>query len=201
MRNNLGAIFMNFIFTLLCCLLLSRAFADVIGDVEYRMPKDTKEWIVGNELMDSSGKPSTIVYIPAGTVKTINKGEVSKPVAREFFSIATGGRYFDPNDTTLKEYLVSKAYPNMDVKYFTLEKTDDGLLYEWVVKDNGQEKVHGWGRLVPTPSGSANAMYQTENMSEIDKSRALWVPTLRGITAIPPQPTTTSPQLKAPPHS
>jgi hypothetical protein len=185
--------------------MFAPAFADTLGDVEYQLPKDTKEWVVGNKLNDASGNPSTIVYIPAGTVRPVNAKDSGKPIAKEFFSVAVGGRYFDPNDNTLKEYLETKAYPNMNAKFIVLEKTDDGLLYEWIVKDNGQEKIHGWGRLLPTPSGSANIMYQTENSADVGRDRGLWVPVLKGVTAINPPPQNPQPAVnptpKAPPHS
>lgn len=160
---------MRKIFTLLSCLFFSCAFAEMIENVEYHLPKVAQDWVVGNKLEGKTG--TTILYIPAG---------IERQHSKEFFGVSSVNRPTDINEdaSAIKQGLV-KLFPGMDLEIPHYEKSQDGFIYEWFAKQDGSEKIHGWARIFSNKEDTIILGYQTENIADVAQARSIWLPTLK----------------------
>ena len=159
---------MKYILTFICCLMMSTAFAETIGNVEYQLPQIAKDWNISNKL-EFNG--TTIIYTPK-----ISEGQNT----REFFGVNSNKLSSNFSDINTVKAFLTKFLPAMDIHVTELEKNDNGILYEWFANDKGLEKVHGWGRILSSNEGTVILTYQTENISDLAKARAIWLPVLKG---------------------
>lgn len=159
---------MRYFLALLCFLNITTLFGEKIGDVEFKLPKNTREWEVGNQLVN--GKGTTVLYIP---------NDASIDNTKELFGVNVNVLPVDLHDITSLQMGLTKMFPNMLIDLWLLDITDNSILYEWAAKDNGQEKIHGLGRAFSTKEGTIVLGYHTEKMNEIAKARAIWLPVLK----------------------
>lgn len=159
---------MKYVFSFLSCFAFLSAFAATIHDVEYHLPKMARDWEIGNKLENEKG--TTIIYIPKTAPGTVN---------REFFGVSANYYRTDINNPRTIKDVLTKMYPDMTVDFQVLDKNDTGLIYEWSIKDNQQERAHGWGRVFAINEGTVVLSYQTENTSEVAKARSIWLPVLK----------------------
>lgn len=157
---------------LLSFLIFASGFAETIQNVEYSLPKEAKDWIIGNKL--ESEKGTTIVYLPEG-----KRGE--------FFAINANYLASDVNDPAPIEVALTKIYPNLDIEFKVIDKVEDGIIYEWVALKDDKEGIHGWGRTFSTNEGTVVLGYQTENIAEIAKAFSIWFPVLKKAHLKPPK--------------
>lgn len=162
---------MKFALTLLSTLVLGCLSAETIQNVEYQLPQSAKEWKVSRKIENPKG--TTIIYTEKG---------VKRQEAKEFFGAHANGMQADLNIYTLNAML-SKFYPDLTIESSVVEKTNDGQIFEWSGKEGGQEKIHGWGRIIISKDGTVVLGYQTENTSNIDDVRAKWLPVLKNAKA------------------
>ncbi len=160
---------MKSLFTVLCCLMLLPVLAERIGQVEYQLPPNlVQNWEVGNKI--ESEKSKTVIYIPKG---------ISKEERKEFFG-ANANQYPSDLDNILSfKASLAKQFPNYQVYVDILEKGKDHLLYEWVAKEGGQERIHGWGRVFSIGSRTVVLGYQTEDIPKVAQARMDWLPALQ----------------------
>lgn len=157
---------MKYILIALCCLSMTTVFAEIIGYVEYQLPQVAQEWIIGNKLQNDKG--TTLIYIPKGS---------QKEKAKEFFGVNTNNLTSTNNPAAIKSALVH-MHPNLQVDFQVLENANNAILYEWSAKDK-EEKIHGWGRSFSTKEGTVVLGYQTEDISNIQQARTVWLKTLK----------------------
>lgn len=158
------------------CLLLSPLAAEVIGNVEYRLPNQGKGWKVATQVEGNKKiKSTTIVYIPE---------YAEKETAREFFGAHVNDLATMPNDQASLESGIAKQFPNSQVKVTILDQNEANLLYEWNVSDNGQNKVHGWTRIFYSPQGNVMLAYQTDQMENVSANRSLWIQILKNAKVV-----------------
>ncbi len=157
----------------LCTLITTSAFAGTIENVEYQLPRSAKEWEIADQLQNEKG--TTEIYVPKGS----NKEQV-----KEFFGVNSNHYQSNVNDTDSIKKGISSMYPGMNIDLWAVEKNKDDLIYEWTAKKNGQEKIHGWGRVFVNNNGSITLAYQTEDVSNIQKTREIWVPVFKSATRI-----------------
>lgn len=160
---------MKLILNLLFCLVMIPLVAEKIGPVEYQLPPQVAgQWEIGNKLENE--KSVTVIYIPKGT---------SRQSTKEFFGV-NANRYPSDLDNTLSfKASLAKQYPHMQVDVDILERGKDNLLYEWVAKEQGKEKIHGLGRVFSIGGGTVVLGYQTENIADVARARLDWLPTLK----------------------
>lgn len=154
---------------LLClsCLTAPEIFGEMIGPVEYHLPTAlADDWCVGNKLENRKSK--TIVYIPN-----------EAPKGEEFFEANINTQITDVEDIAAIKSSMAKQYSDMEVHLDTLEKGPDNLLYEWKVRDNGRERIHGWGRIFSVQNDTVTLSYQTDDLSKIEDVRCQWVEALK----------------------
>lgn len=155
---------MKYLFILFSFFFFSSLSAEIIQNVEYQLPKAAERWVIGNQLENEKG--STIVYTPAG---------VERQQAKEFFGVNANSL---PSDSSHIKATLATVYPNMKIDFHIVEKTQDGLIYEWGAQENGVEKVHGFGRMFSSDKGTVLLEYQTEEISTISSARSTWLPVL-----------------------
>lgn len=159
---------MKYFFTLLSCLACGPVFAEMIQNVEYQLPKEAENWVVGNKLEGKRG--TTILYIPQG---------VDRKDTKESFGVNSNTLSTNPKDIQAIKAALIAMFPNADVEFHILEKDDTSVIYEWAIQEGGEEKMHGWGRDFSSPTGSVFLGYQTENISDVPQARSRWLPVLR----------------------
>lgn len=159
---------MKYLFTFLSCLVCGICFAETIQHVEYHLPKAAENWVIGNKLESERG--TTIIYIPHG---------VQRQDTEEFFGVSANRLSSNPNNSEAIKSTLIKMFPHMSIDFHVLEKDKDSVTYEWAAQENGMEKVHGWGRAFSNKDGSVVLGYQTENISQVEQSRSVWLPILK----------------------
>lgn len=159
---------MRYLLSLLCFAIITSAFADTIGNVEFHLPESPHGWEIGNKLENEKG--TTLIYIP---------NDSSFKNSKEFFGVNANILSTNINDVSYLEKSLSQMFPNMLIDLWVLEINHNSILYEWAAKDHGQEKIHGLGRAFSTKEGTVGLAYHSENMQEIGKARAIWLPILK----------------------
>lgn len=159
---------MKNLFTILACMMITSAFAETAGNVEYQLPAVAKNWKVGNKMENEKG--ITVVYIPEN---------VERRSANEFFGVNANHMKSDLNDISGLKDSLSKVYYQMDIDFQVLDKAPDSVLYEWSAKEKGQEKIHGFGRAFSTKDGTVVLGYQTKDISGVPQAKDSWLPALK----------------------
>lgn len=173
---------MKYYLSLLCCVMLSPLFGEVVGNVEFQLPQMTPEWVRDKRLENEKGL--TQIYVPESfndksqDIGDDQDNESDKNI-KEFFGVNSNKLKTNLNDLTSFRTALTKLFPNQQIDLQILEKRTDSILYEWTAKANGLERVHAWTRAFSTPNGTVVLMYQTDNIREITKARAIWLPVLR----------------------
>lgn len=159
---------MRYLLTLLACMFFSFTYAEMINNVEYRLPEAAKNWVIANKLENKNGL--TLVYIPEN---------VDKSEAKEFFGVNSNHLSANLDDITLMKDSLEKLFPGVNIKVEVLDKGKDSLIYEVIGDKDGMETYHSWGRIFALKDGTVVISYQTWDISHIDKVRALWLPVLK----------------------
>ncbi len=153
---------------LLGCVFFSFAFAETIQNVDFHLPQAAQDWVIGNKIEGDKG--STVIYIPKGA---------GKQNAKEFFGVNATRLLSNPNDYSELKMVLGKMYPALKINFEVIEKYPNGLIYEWSGEANGIQKVHGWGRGFSSQEGTVLLGYQTEQLTDLPKTRSIWLPVLR----------------------
>lgn len=167
---------MSRILMLLACLLMGPLAAETIGNVEYHLPKQGKDWKVANELKDSElTKSLTLIYIPE---------DESRHSAKEFFAAHVNHLQVDHllNPESLEQGMEKGAqfkFTNPKVKVSVLEQSPQSALYEYTISEDNQEKAHGWIRAFSGPQENVMLTYQTEQIDHVDQIKAMWIQALQ----------------------
>ncbi len=159
---------MKIFFVFVSCLFAVSSFAENIQQVKYQLPKAAENWVVHNKLENEKG--TTIVYTPK---------EVEKQEAKEFFGVNANRLSINPNNSEALKLGLTKLFPNMKIDFRILEKDKDSVIYEWSAQENGAQKIHGLGRAFSTKEGSVVLGYQTQNISNIQQARSVWLQALK----------------------
>lgn len=155
------------------CLIATNVFADNFSPEQYNLPNFSQSWTVGNKIEHDKG--TTLIFFPKGA---------DRQSAKEFFGVNINNKAGDINDTSAFKRGLSQMFPKMQIDLWEIEKNNNSIFYEWSGKANGQEKVHGWGRAFATRDGGSVVLgYLTENVSDIPRARADWVPVLKNAKA------------------
>lgn len=166
---------MRYIFLLFACLFTASLSAEMIGKVEYQLPKQGQGWKVASRIEGSEKLPSTtIIYNPENT---------TRDTAKEAFAVHVNKRTTDINDKDSFQNGIERGmklrFQNPKAVVNVLEKTSDSVLYEWSVTDSGQEKIHGWSRVFTSPSDTMLLTFQTEKMDDVKVAGPIWLKTLK----------------------
>ena len=162
---------MNFsIAILLSCLISAPAFAQT--GLEYELPASAVNWSVKNQLENENG--SMKIFVPQDSEKNSN----------EFFGVNVNKFPADLDNTAAFKDGLAAVLPQMDIDVQVVEKHQDSVIYEWSAKQEGAEKMHGWGRVFAVKEGTAALCYQTSELSTLEKSRSDWMPVLQKAKAV-----------------
>lgn len=156
-------------FYLLTLYVFSAAvFADPIHFADYNLPDFSKGWSLGNKI--ENDKETILIFVPKGT---------TGKNAKEFFGFSILKNVRDATDTTEFKKGLTQMMPKLTIDLWELEKEPNNILYEWTAKENGKEKVHGWGRSFETKEGNMVLGYFTENIHDVSRVRSVWLPVLQ----------------------
>lgn len=174
---------MRLFFALFCCLAITPLAAEMIGPVEYHLPKEAKDWKVGNKF--ESDKSTTIIYIP---------NEKMDENTLESFGVNTNPFHLNLKDIDALKQSMSMQFPNAEVDLWLVQETPDSIIYEWTIKENKEvsdnkdskeakedkvEKVHGLVRAFSTKDGMVLLAFTTEKIADFKNARASWLAALK----------------------
>ncbi len=141
--------------------------AEKVLSIEYHLPNEGADWKVVEEISNEN----KVVYIPKN----------SSPwwTAKEIFSVHVHYHPMNIHSQDVLEAGIKAAHPNQEVSITFLEKPPQYVLYEWIVTDVGQEKVHGWTRGFVNSRTTVFLNYQTEQIDTINSVSPAWLKTLK----------------------
>lgn len=157
-------------------LLVAPLAADNVGNIEFQLPTELKDWKKVNELQgDQSKASSTAIYAPE--IK-------SEDQPMEFFGVHIRDRPLEnPSvsgiDQGTLEKLLQMQFPGTKVKVDIVEKDEQSLIYEWSVSDNAHEVLHGLTRLFISPDQTAEIGIISEKVDGFSQVRAMWLKALK----------------------
>lgn len=154
--------FASFIF-----LAASPLFSETVENVEYHLPEEAKDWEIGAKLEDEAG--TTTIYLPKST---------PKESATEFFAVVTSNQTFNPKDSKPIEESFKQKFQGKNVTFTVLGKDDHSVFFEWVVKEQDQEKIHAWSRAFATANGAILLEYVRGKLSD-DEAEKKWLKALQ----------------------
>lgn len=166
---------MKYILTILCFLFTAVVHAEKIGSVEYQLPVDLSEkWEIVHQVKKDQSE--IVLYMP----KEGNEGR-----STESFGVSLSVDSKEPLDECINVFKkgVKAAYPDVELEVSTIEKTDNGILFEWCGSEKGAEKFCGLSRVIYGENGAIVLCYQTQKPSEFLNARALWLPVLQEASA------------------
>lgn len=162
---------MHYLVMLFLCFAISSLSAETIGNVEYQLPKQVQGWKLSKELNGSEKIPSTTrIYTPSPQSK--------ESFAAHINSFTTKIVDKDSLQDGIEKGMKLK-YTNPKATVSLLEQSPNSALYEWSVSDSGEEKIHGWTRVFSSPKDTTMLTYQTEQISQINDVRPIWLPILK----------------------
>lgn len=159
-----------FVFLTLC--FVSTLAAETIGNVEYQLPEEGKNWKI-EQTGPKEGIPGqTILYQP----------ENQSILGIEFF-----GAYIKKGSTDIKNSEVLKkeiesAFPDQQVTFKVLSTDSQSELVEWIVGKDNLQKLHGWARIFSTPETTIMLFYQNEKSAGLENLETInktWLKTLK----------------------
>ena len=157
----------GFFLSFCCCCMTADILCDTIGPVDYQLPPALRnDWDMSNKLEDRKSK--TLVYTPK-----------ESPKCDLFFEAKIEKRLTDIEDLDAIRADLAKQFLDMKTHLDVIENGNDNLLYEWSVKENGHERIHGWSRLFLVPGETVTLTYQTDDLSNLDEDRSHWVQALK----------------------
>lgn len=163
-----GLLMLPILVFLTLCLVSSLA-AENIGNVEYQLPEEAKNWKSENTGPTEKIPGHTILYQP----------ESQSPLGIEFF-----GAYIKKNVPHIKnsEALkneIEKTYPGQQIDFKVLQTDSNSELVEWIVRKDDRERLHGWARIFSTPEATTMLFYQNEKGSIQQNVDGTWLKTLK----------------------
>jgi len=153
---------MKYVLTVLCALLFSSGYCDMMGDVEYQLPNIAKDWVVANK--DDNTNGTTVIYQPKNP----------KRVSKEFFGVNNNRFPSDINDQEALKKGITAVIPDMQVDLQVLQKGDNDVFYELSGKQNGKEVIHGWAHVFVTKEGTTLLIYETNDLANLPKIGSAW---------------------------
>jgi hypothetical protein len=147
---------------LTACLFASPLVAEIIGNVEYQLPK--AGWKVANEINTEKDNSKTIIYAPENCTeenKTEGFGVHSNSISNE-----------NLDQTSLSKTLLPKA-----TKTNIIEQDPQSVLFEWSFGE-GKTAIQGLIRGFSSAQGSVMLFYTAEG-DHFAANRDIWLKTLK----------------------
>lgn len=150
--------------------------AETLGDLQFQLPSEASDWKKIDDLKGEQHKGSlSAIYAP--DIKTEDQ-----PV--EFFGIHILDHPLeDKNVTSIDqaklEKILEQQFPESQMKVNIVEQLDHSVIYEWSVKDNGHEVLHGLTRLFLNPNQTVELGIVTEKVKTFNQTRSVWLKALK----------------------
>lgn len=162
------------------CLFSSSLIAEQVGNIEFNFPND-QEWKVGNE-MNFDDQEKNI----KSTITIFTQKDIEFESATELFMVTINNqKVFDSDEDPILrvEAALDKAYqqisPTFKAYASIIEKDSDSILYEWSIKNDGNEFIHGWARGLYSSEGSGAVGFQTCEIGKLEEMKVKWIPVLK----------------------
>lgn len=160
---------MIYFLILLACYFASPLKAEIIGNVEYHLPRSKQEWKVVNELHGKKNKSVTVIYGPDQT---------ENDHVQEFFSVHSNLFPTEKIDQATLKKSLQPLFPDQKIRVAILEKDFTSVLYEWSAGEK-QNRTYGITRVFPDNKGTVILGYQTESPNYMENSRTVWMKALK----------------------
>lgn len=158
------------------CLSSSPLFGEIWGNVEFHLPNEGREWVIGNKIIsDLKIKGRTVVYLPKYATKEDTK---------EFFGINISEEKNIVLNLPVVEEMIQQLYPEYQVEVITIEQSPTSMLYEWILSQMNQEKMRGLTRIISTKKEWATLSYQTEDLIKFQEEKNQWIDILKKVRFI-----------------
>jgi len=159
---------MKYLWLLFALIVSPPLVAESLGNLNYTVPHG---WKLVNELNACKKTSSkTLVYAPESTTRAN---------AKEFFSAHINNLPSPILDHDTLKMMLEIQFPKQNVSVNVLDQTPDSILYEWIVKDEERERLHGWARMFATKQGTAILSYQTEKIDQAPNVKNQWLETFK----------------------
>lgn len=159
-----------FVFLTFC--FVSTLAAQTIGNVEYQLPEEGKNWAIEHSGPKEGIPGQTILYQP----------ENQSPLGIEFFGAYIKKRPTDIKNSEAFKNEIEKQYPEHKITFNVLSTDAHSELVEWVVSKDNLQKLHGWARIFSTPENTIMLFYQNEKGAGLENAERIqnsWVKTLQ----------------------
>jgi hypothetical protein len=164
---------MKFLMMILCSLAVWPIFGEMVGYVEYSLPKMDQEWVVLNKMDDERGV--TIIYIPK---------DIPKEVSNEFFGVNFNKLPSDLKDTDSIKSSFQQMFRDADVEFAIVEEEKESLLMEVIIKAAGGEKVHVFSKAFSNEKGTVVLSLTTGNIANLSSIRSAWLAALKEVKVL-----------------
>lgn len=146
--------------------------ANIIGNVEYELPKLDHGWKLSqNETKKEKDYTLvSMIYIPDNT---------TEEEAAEYFGATSNNSPGSAHNIQSLKNLLQQQFPDHQINITILDKNQDSTLYEWHVKEGEEDKVVGWSRIFSTQQGTTTLGYLTDQTEDIQKVRPIWIKTFK----------------------
>lgn len=159
-----------------CCFILllsSSLIAETLGDIDFNLPTNAKDWMKLNLAIQLKGAQAE-AFMPAG----------QKPASLEMFVAYVTPKEVDLKDKNALEEGLRSIYPSKKVSVKILEEDKQSVILEWSILDL-DKLTYGLGRIFSAPHETIFLFYQTENKETMDTARDTWLPVLRQAKLLP----------------
>lgn len=147
-------------------------FGETIGNVEYQLPTEAKEWSANKQENDVA---KAVLYAPK-----------NNPAPLEFFAVGYNKSKIDLKDTKALEKGYQDANPGKQLTFKVLNQTADSVLIEWTLKEPGQEETRGWTRIFSSDQGTVMMQYINQDPKSREQAKGIWLPVLEKATSAAP---------------
>jgi hypothetical protein len=144
--------------------------AETIGNVEYNLPKETREWKIKRNAVNPKDNSSVVIWAP------VNSDDQSATL--ESFGVYMNKIPFNTDKAAFEKGLQGN-FADQTVTVDVLDEKPGSVLYEWWVMEDTNEKYHGWTRVISNTDQTVMLMYYTDQIAKLSPIRRLWIPALK----------------------
>jgi hypothetical protein len=155
--------------------LVSSAFvsAENLGSLVYNLPAAAKDWAVYKQTANDNYV--MVAYAPKSGDNTNNQNPVESFVVSLTTQPLTMG-----DEATIESNFNSKLPQNAKVKVNFIDRGTSNMVYEWTITEENATQAFGLTRAFSLRNGgTAMIQYITQNPTDIEGSKAVWLPALK----------------------
>jgi len=153
---------MHYLFLFLI-FLVTHLKAEMIGKVEYHLPKEASDWqMIGKVETDKKVKSTTITYAPLGLdIERFTAHVNNLPTVVEKGTL---------------EKIIKTMFPGDNVSITVIKDKPQSILFEW-----SADHTYGLTKVIYPSDSTTMFIYMTQEKARFDKVRSSWIQMLHHI--------------------